>query len=105
MFFNIFRNANVYDWCLKEVKKHLRNKKKYPFEEFQEEIRKIIMWQEWSRREYEISVADAFETDINKLEKKDCYWQAEPNMKLIAEMLIQRYKEFKKTSGQINVDN
>ena len=51
------------------------------------------MWQEWSRCEYEISVGDAFEEDVNKLEKWDCYKQAEPNMEVITDMCIKRVKE------------
>lgn len=94
--FNIFRNIHVYDECLKAVKKHLRNKKKFPFEDFVEEVRKTIMWQEWSRVEYECSVGDPFPDSLDKLQKVDCYWQALPNIKLIAEMLILRYKEFER---------
>lgn len=67
--FNIYRNWILNDYTVAEIRKHLRNKRKYPFEQFVEEIRKLIMWQEWSRREYEISVGDAFEEDPNKLEK------------------------------------
>ena len=97
--FNVFRNSKVYEHTLREVKKHLRNKKKYPFEAFVEEIREIIMWQEWSRVEYECSVGDPFPRDVDKFKKIDCYWQAEPNMRMIAEMVISRYREWKKENG------
>ena len=60
------------------------------------EIDSIIKWCEWSKREYEISVADAFETDCEKLEKWDCYGQAKPNMKMITYEVIRQYKEQKK---------
>ena len=93
---NIFRNICVYEATVKEVKKHLRNKKKYPYEEFKKELLNIISWQERGRREYEISVADAFETDVNKFEKWDCALQAEPNIEFIADMVIKRYKEYLK---------
>ena len=55
---------------------------------------KDIHWQEWGRREYEISVADAFETDVSKLEKWCCAEQADPNIEWIADMCIKRYKEW-----------
>lgn len=93
--FNIFRNWRVGEEVFKLCKKHLRNKKKYTFEELQEDIRKTIQWQEWSRCEYEVLVGSLFMKDYEKeLEKIDCYWQAEPNMKLITEMCIKRTKEF-----------
>lgn len=96
--YNIFNNIHVYDWTLKAVKKHLRNKKLFPFVDLVKEIDSIIHWQEWSRTEYEISVGDAFETDINKFEKWDCYGQAKPNMEVITQMCIDRYKKWKKES-------
>ena len=57
------------------------------------EIDSIIKWGEWSKREYEIGVCDAFETDINKLEKWDTYSQAHPNAEIIAYTVIRQYKE------------
>lgn len=102
--FNIFNNVYVYDCALKETKKHLRNRKKYPFESYVHELRGIIMWQEWGRREYEISVGDAFEDDINKYKKIDCFYQAEPNMEIIANMCIQRYREYCKEQKEKKQD-
>ena len=88
--FNIFNNINVQEWTEKAIKKYLRSPKKftykpydknaetiYGFDALVKEIDGIIRWQEWGRREYEISVSDAFEDDINKLEKWDCYQRRE----------------------------
>lgn len=97
--FNIFDNIHVYDGCLKLIKKHLNNKKNFPFDEFMEEVRGTIAWQEWGRYEYECSVGAPFEDDLNNLQKIDCYWQALPNIKLICEMLIIRYKEYLKDTN------
>ena len=94
--FNIFQNWLVSENTFKACKKHLRNKKKFTFEELQEEIRQIIMWQEWSRYEYECSAGPAFPRSLDELKKIDCYWQAEPNMKVITEMCIKRTREFLK---------
>ena len=103
--YNIFNNIRVQEWTEKAVKKYLRSPKKFKYESFfnkeviygfdalVREIDSIIHNQQWSRREYEISVADAFETDIDKLEKWDVYKQAKPNMNMIAHEVIQQYKE------------
>ena len=106
--FNIFRNILVQEWTEKAVKKFIRSPKNYVYKSFDgkdeiygfdalvKEIDHIIKWQEWSRREYEVSVGDAFETDCEKLEKWDCYGQAKPNMKMITYEVIRQYKEQKK---------
>lgn len=110
--YNIFNNINVQEWTEKAVRKYLRSPKKfkhivqyenkflgkeeialYGFEAFVEEINRTIAWQEYGRREYEVSVGDAFETDIDKLEKWDTYSQAKPNMTIIAHEVIRQYKE------------
>ena len=110
--FNIFRNCLVQEHTEKAVRKYLRSPKNYKyvvqhkndflgreeivvygFEALVKEIDSIIKWREWSKREYEISVGDAFETDINKLEKWDTYSQAHPNAEIIAYTVIRQYKE------------
>lgn len=103
--FNIFSNWPLSEAVFKACKKHLRNKKKFPFKELQEEIRQCIMWQEWSRREYECAVGPAFSNNLDEFMKIDCYWQAEPNMEVIAEMCIQRTKEYLKVKKNEAQDN
>ena len=58
-----------------------------------EKIKSLIAWQEWARREYEISVGDAFEDDLSKFEKWDCYRQCEPNIPMITREVIYQYKQ------------
>lgn len=105
--FNIFRNCYVQEYTEKAIKKYLRSPKNYKYERYGEdtlygfeglckEIEKTIQWQEWSRREYEISVGDAFEKDCNKLEKWDCYMQTKSNIPMIARECIYQYKEQRK---------
>lgn len=103
--FNIFQNWILDEAAQKEVKKYIRSPSKYKswhddsisgFEAFKKEILSLIKWQEWSRREYEISVGDAFEEDIAKLEKWDCYDQCVPNIDMICHEIIRQYKEYKK---------
>ena len=105
--FNIFRNCYVQEYIEKAIKKYLRSPKNYKYERYGEdtlygfeglcqEIERIIQWQEWSRREYEISVGDAFEKDCEYLEKWDCYMQAKSNIPMIARECIYQYKQQRK---------
>lgn len=103
--FNIFRNIHVQEWTEKAVRKYLRSPKNFTYKSFDgkeilygfdalvREIDGIIKWGEWSRREYEVSVGDAFEDDCEKLEKWDCYGQAHMNIEMIAREIIWQYKE------------
>ena len=106
--FNIFRNIHVQEWTEKAVRKYLRSPKNFTYKSFDgkeilhgfdalvREIDGIVKCEEWSRREYEVSVGDAFETDINNYEKWDTYSQTKPNMAIIAHEVIRQYKEQKK---------
>ena len=106
--FNIFRNILVQEETEKAIRKYLRSPKNFTyksfdgkeilhgFDAFVRELDGIIKWQEWSRRQYEVSVGDAFETDCEKLEKWDCYSQAHMNMEMIAREVIYQYKQQKK---------
>ena len=106
--FNIFRNILVQEYTEKAVRKYIRSPKNFTyksfdgkeilhgFDAFVRELDGIIKWQEWSRREFEISVGDAFEDDCEKLEKWDCYGQAKPNIEIIAREVIWQYKQQKK---------
>ena len=103
--FNIFRNIHVQEWTEKAVRKYLRSPKNFTyksfdgkeilhgFDAFVKELDGIIAWQEHWRREYEISVGDLFETNINNYEKWDTYSQAKPNMVIIAHEVIRQYNE------------
>ena len=90
-FFNVFNNILVYDYTVKAVKDYWKGK--YTLEEFTNELDHIIMWQEWSRCEYEIAVGDLFEKDMDKFEKIDCYQQAHANIDLIAQQVINEFKK------------
>lgn len=106
--FNIFDNWILNDAVEKEVKDYLKAPDKYThekyrdktilvgFEAFCKELEGLIMWQEWSRVEYEISVGRPFNTDIDKLEKWDCYQQCEPNIPMIAREVIWQYQNLRR---------
>lgn len=107
--FNIFNNISLNDAVEKEVRKYLRSSSKYYYQKYDfntkeynyiygfdglcETIKSLIMWQEWARREYEISVGDAFENDLSKFEKWDCYSQCIPNIAMITREVIWQYKQ------------
>ena len=107
--FNIFDNISLSEETEKQIRKYLRSPKKYyylkhgsyvgeytyiyGFNGLCETIKSLIMWQEWGRREYEISVGDAFEKDLNNFEKWDCYKQCIPNIPMITREVIWQYKQ------------
>ena len=86
--YNIFNNIRVNEETNNLCVKYKRDK--MSFENFTEELRKVIMWQEWSRCEYEIMVGGLF-SDMNDYQKIDCYQQALPNMKIIAKYVLEEY--------------
>ena len=106
--YNIFRNINVQECTEREIRKYLRSPKNYTYKSFDgkeeiygfdalvKELDGIIKSEEWSRRQYEISVGDAFEDDCEKLKKWDCYGQAHMNIEMITREVIRQYKEQKK---------
>lgn len=108
--FNIFNNIEVSKYTEKAVRKYLRSPKNFKYQRYYKEelltgfdgfcaeLDSIIRWQEWGRREYEISVADAFETDLDKFEKWDCYEQCRPNIRIIAREVIYQAKQQMKDS-------
>ena len=89
--FNIFENWLLEDAAIEAADKLLEDK--FTFDEFKEDLRKSIMWQEWSRVEYEIYVGRPFEDDANNLEKWDCYSQALPNLDMIARYVARAVRE------------
>ena len=70
------------------------------FDAFVKELDGIIKSEEWSRRQYEVSVGDLFETDCNKLEKWDCYGQAHMNIETISREIIRQYKQNKRMKNE-----
>lgn len=106
--FNIFNNILLNEETEKIVRKYLRSPKNFKyadyfnkqvlfgFEGFCKELERLIMWQEWGRREYEISVGDAFEDSLEEFEKWDCYMQCKPNIEIIAREVIWQYKQYLK---------
>lgn len=117
--YNIFNNSIVYEETLEEVEKYCKNPNEYcysdnisrddsyiyGFKAFYLALSRIIKYKEWSRREYEIFVGDAFEDDLKKFEKWDCWYQALPNIKVIAREVIRAYEEWLGNNENIEEDS
>ena len=84
--YNIFRNFYFIENVKKLLEEHLT------FEDFIIQLDKKLRYSFWSKREYEISVGDAFEENLNKYEKIDVYSQVKPNIKILAKCIIDNYK-------------
>mgnify|MGYP007002642904 CR=1 FL=1 len=82
--YNIFNNIHVNEETNKLCIKYKRDK--MSFENFADELRKIIAWQE-----YEIVVGSLFAHEEKDLKKIDCYQQALPNIKIIAKYVLEEY--------------
>ena len=79
-YFNIFQHS----YLVESLKEYLSNDN-FNYSDYIERVDRLLRYCFWSKREYEISVADAFETDISKLKKIDVYFQLKPNIEKIAE--------------------
>ena len=42
----------------------------------------------WSKREYELSIGDAFDTNLNNYEKIDVYTQILPNFDILIDYIL-----------------
>ena len=87
--YNIFNNYIVNDMTNELCIDYKR--KKMSFEEFTENLRRIIMYQEWSRCEYEIVVSSLFDNEHKTDTKIDCYNQILPNIKIVAKYVLEEY--------------
>ena len=81
--FNIFNSSRFNDGV-----RDLVDKFEGAYEAFIEELDKLCKYCFWSKREYELSVGDLFETNLNKYEKIDVYRQLEKNIPVLAYYLI-----------------
>ena len=83
--YNIFRNIKF----VEGIKELLANF--YNFKDFKEKLIKEIKYCFWSKREYEISVGDAFCKE-DDLEKWDISMQLIPNIDALAKYRMQQYE-------------
>lgn len=84
--YNIFNNIHVYRETLVLIDEF--DNGKLDFDGFVQELIEVVRWQEAYRREYEIFVGDAFETNLDHFEKWNCFGQFEPNAEAFAHYLL-----------------
>jgi hypothetical protein len=89
--YNIFNNHDINLIAHELVEMYANGE--ITFAEFVCEFDKAVKARLWSRREFEISVGDAFVEDINQLEKWDCYAQVHPNIELVVLSIIRVFFE------------
>jgi len=80
--YNIFNNSRLLEGIDRLFEEYIT------FEDFCEKLDSLLRYCFWSKREYEISVSDAFEEDLSKYEKIDVYRQVAPNVKIIAKIAL-----------------
>lgn len=85
--YNIFNNINFKEGIENLLKEFIT------YEDFIERLDSLLKYCFWCKREYEISVGDLFEQDLNKYEKIDVYSQIKPNIKILAKYIIDKYNE------------
>ena len=89
--YNIFNNTNMWYRIPELIKDFVT------YEDFKEELRSLLVYCFWSKREYELFIGDAFEDDLEKYEKVDIYSQVLPNLDILANYIIDKWnnKEIK----------
>lgn len=102
--YNIFNNSHLQRMVEKHVTAYVKAPDNYQyttgypttetftgFSAFCKALEDAIRHNEASRREYEISVGDAFEQDCRKLEKWDCAKQVIPNIEAVAREVLYQH--------------
>lgn len=86
--------TNVLYSMEEEIAKKIRKGKKdnwrpvYNYETFKEYIKGELMYHYWSKAEHEVVIYDLFDTNDERGEKHDIWWQLEPNLDRICEYII-----------------
>ena len=80
--FNIFNNIKFYSG-VKELLEDYTD-----IDDFVSGLTSLLRYCFWCKREYEISVGDAFENDLDKYVKLDIFEQVIPNVKVLAYYII-----------------
>ena len=84
--YNIFNNIKFSRGVNELVEKYDGD-----FKDFVLNLNSLAKYCFWSKREYEISVGDLFEQDINAYEKIDVYDQILPNIEVLADYIRENW--------------
>lgn len=87
--FNIFNSSKFNDYVKSDFENYKMNGRNY--EDFKEEVRKDLMSAFWSKREYELSIGDAFDTNLDNYEKIDAYSLIVPNLDILVKYIIDNW--------------
>lgn len=85
---------NVLNGMEEEIAKKVRKGKKdkwkpvTDYNSFKDYIKGDLMYHYWSKSEHEVVIYDLFDTDDERGEKHDIWWQLEPNLDRICEYII-----------------
>ena len=91
---NNLKFINVLSGMKEEIAKKIRkgNKDKwkpvYNYETFKDWLKGEFMYYYWSKAEHEVVIYDLFDTNDERGEKHDIWWQLEPNLDRICEYII-----------------
>ena len=80
--YNILRNELV-----EKIIKEMRKKKLHSLEELKEYINSWLMYNYWTKSEFEIAITNLYDNDLEKAEKVDIYSQVKPNLDRIVEYI------------------
>ena len=80
--FNIFNNIKFYSGVKELLEDYI------DIDDFVSGLTSLLRYCFWCKREYEISVGDAFENDLDKYVKLDIFEQVIPNVKVLAYYII-----------------
>lgn len=81
-----------------EIAKKIRKGRKdnwkpvYNYETFKEWLKGELMYHYWSKAEHEVVIYDLFDTNDERGEKHDIWWQLEPNLDIICKYIINEMK-------------
>ena len=78
----------IYEDTLKRLQDMVKKGKIKDRLQFRQCLRSEFMYRYWCKREWEISVGDLFEKDLNKYKKIDVYDQLEANLDVITDYII-----------------
>ena len=82
---NIFNNIHFSEGVDRAI---LEYKETKSIENFTKQIDMALKYSFWSKREYELSIGDAFETNLDKYEKIDVYQQVSMNLDILIQYII-----------------
>ena len=88
--------TNVLSGMEEEIAKKIRKGAKDKWEpvtdynSFKKYIRSELMYHYWCKSEYEVVIYDLFDTNDERGEKHDVFWQLEPNLDRVCEYIINK---------------